>query len=231
MLHKTKGIVINFIKYRETSIIVRIYTRAFGLQSYILNGVRTKNSKHGKIALFQPLTLLDLVVYHKNKDQLQRISEVKCPQPFTSVPYQTKKSSIALFMAEIMSKTLKDAAENPSLFDFLSYSILTLDGLKVEFENHHLKFLIQLSAYLGFEPSSSKDISHEVKDPQEESILTDVEVSGLDQLIKSDYKTLVQLSNQSRRLILDEILSFYQFHMESIRPVKSVSVLNAVLQD
>ncbi|MGI9542291.1 MAG: DNA repair protein RecO [Cyclobacteriaceae bacterium] len=231
MLHKTKGIVINFIKYRESSIIVRIYTRAFGLQSYILNGVRTKNSKQGKIALFQPLTLLDLVVYHKNKDQLQRISEVKCTMPFHSVPYQTKKSSIALFMAEIMSKTLKDASENPALFDFLSHSILCLDSQKEEFENHHLIFLIQLSSYLGFGPSSSRDISYEIKDPQEESILSSQEMSGLDRLIKSDYNTILQLSNQSRRLILDEILSFYQFHLESIRPVKSVSVLNAVLQD
>lgn len=181
--------------------------------------------------MFQPLTLLDLVVYHKNKDQLQRISEVKCSQPFHSLPYQTKKSSIALFIAEIMSKTLKDATENPELFDFLSHSILVLDRLKKDFENLHLIFLIQLSSYLGFEPSSSRDISHDIKDPLEESVLSKVEMDGLDQLIKSDYETTVLLSNQSRRLILDEILSFYQFHLESIRPVKSVSVLNAVLQD
>jgi len=231
MLHKTKGIVINFIKYRETSIIVRIYTQLFGLQSYIINGVRTKNSKSTKIALFQPLTLLELVVYHKNKDQIQRISEVKCIHPLISVPYQTKKSAIALFIAEIMYKTLKDAHENAPLFDFIINSIITLDDLKEHYENHHLIFLIQLSAYLGFEPSSIHDISHEVRNPQEESILNDNEKQGLSKLILADYHTMVKITNQGRRLLLEEILTFYHYHLDGIRPVKSVSVLNEVLQD
>jgi DNA repair protein RecO (recombination protein O) len=82
MLHKTKGIVLHYIKYSETSIIVKIYTETFGIQSYIVNGVRSKNNKN-KIALFQPLTLLDMVVYHKaNATSLNRIAEVRCSEPF-----------------------------------------------------------------------------------------------------------------------------------------------------
>jgi len=81
MLHKTKGIVLNYIKYSDTSIIAKIYTEAFGLQSYIVNSVRSSKAKN-KIALFQPLTLLEMVVYHKNHQGLQRISEMRTAEPY-----------------------------------------------------------------------------------------------------------------------------------------------------
>ena len=81
MLHKTQGVVFRFTNYSETSIIVNIFTSAFGLQSYIVNGARGKSGK-GKIALYQPLTLLDLVVYHRENASILRIKEVKCIHPY-----------------------------------------------------------------------------------------------------------------------------------------------------
>ena len=95
MLHKTKGIVLNFVKFKETSVIVKIYTEKFGLQSYIENGVRSSKSKN-KIALFQPLTQLELVVYHDPKKEINRISEIRCILPYKSIPFEIKKSRNAL---------------------------------------------------------------------------------------------------------------------------------------
>ena len=83
MLQKTRGIALSFIKYRDTSIIAKIFTEEFGMQSYIVNGVRSKSAKT-KIALFQPLTLLELVVYHNKKKEIHRISEIKCFRNFHS---------------------------------------------------------------------------------------------------------------------------------------------------
>ena len=84
MLFKTRGIVFRFTKYGESSIIVTIFTEMFGLQSYIVNGVRDKTSKN-KIALYQPLTLLDLVVYHRENATIFRIKEVKCLHPYQTI--------------------------------------------------------------------------------------------------------------------------------------------------
>ena len=86
MLHRTRGIVLSYIKYKETSIIVRIFTEAFGMQSYIVNSVRSAKSR-GKMALYQPLSLLDLVVYHKSGKDLQRISETKFSYAYSSIPF------------------------------------------------------------------------------------------------------------------------------------------------
>ena len=76
MLYKTRGIALSYIRYKESSIIARIFTETFGMQSYIVNGIRSKNAKT-KIALFQPLTILDLVVYNNKKKDINRISERK----------------------------------------------------------------------------------------------------------------------------------------------------------
>ena len=115
MLVKTDGIVLNFIKYRETSIIARIYTEQLGLQTYIVNGVRKKEPT-GRIALFQPLTLLEMVVYASNSGGITRISEYKCAHQFQTLLYDIRKSSIALFLSEIISLTVKEEEENPPLF-------------------------------------------------------------------------------------------------------------------
>ena len=224
MLFKTKGIVLSFIKYSETSIITKIYTAEFGLQSYIVNGVRNKNSKT-KIALFQPLTLLDLVVYHKNTGGIQRISELKCNYPFKSIPFDLHKSSIGIFLAEVLSKTLKEDYSNPALFDFLNHSIATFDDQKDKIENFHLKFLIDFAGYLGFMPTRANDIttSGHIKSP------TNEELEFLDSLISSS--EIKPINNSTRRVCMDYILEFYSYHVENFGTLNSVRVLKEVLSN
>jgi len=162
MLQKTRGLVLNYLRYRETSIIVKIYTEEFGVQTYIENGVRSSKGKN-KIALFQPLTLLDLVVYFKDSAGIQRISEIKVNHPYSTIPFDITKSTIALFITEVLSKTLKEEAGNPRLFQFLRESLIWLDQATEGYENFHLWFLLRLSFYLGFEPTTGQQLAQELK--------------------------------------------------------------------
>src|SRR6478752_6569477 len=107
MLHKTKGVVFRYTRYGETSIIVNIFTELFGLQSYIVNGVRSKSPK-SKIALYQPLMLLDLVVYHKENAGIMRIKEVKSLYPYQTLFHDVYKSSVALFINEVLNKSVQE---------------------------------------------------------------------------------------------------------------------------
>src|ERR1700704_2138918 len=149
MLHKTRGIVFRFTKYGETSIIVTIFTELFGLQSYIVNGVRSKWAK-GQIALYQPLMLLDLVVYHKENANILRIKEVKCFHQYASLLTDIRKSTQALFLNEIINKAIKEESHAQEICSFLFDSFEVLDRLPGNFENFHLIFLIKLSRFLGF---------------------------------------------------------------------------------
>jgi len=222
MLHKTRGIVLGFIKYGDTSIISKVYTEEFGLQTYIVNGVRSKSSKN-KIALFQPLTLLDMVVYYKEDRDINRISEMKCNTVFHSIPFNNKKMSMVIFLAELLGKTLKEQAPNKELFDLVLHSIAYLDEAESHFENLHLQFMIQLAAYLGFSPGSVEEILREIKinlPLEERSILENIMNAGPDEFIK--------MKNTSRRQLLDCLTRYYSIHVENFGTLNSLVVLQEV---
>lgn len=221
MLQKTRGIVFRFTRFRETSIIVTIFTEHFGLQSYIVNGVRSASAR-GKMALYQPLTLLDLVAYHKEHANIMRLKEVKCMYPYQTIPSDINKSTIVLFLAELVNKTVKDESHAHELFDFLSGSFITLDEMKSGFENFHLVFMVRLSRLLGFGAFSATDITSG-------RIADEATLSLIGKLVTCDYQHHLELSLVQRREILDWLLRFYKIHMDSLGEFKSVQVLKEIL--
>jgi DNA repair protein RecO (recombination protein O) len=222
MIHKTRGIVFRFVKYGETSIIVTIFTEEFGLQSYIVNGVRSKSAKN-KIALYQPLTLLNLVVYHRERANIERIKEVSCFHPYQSLTADVKKSTMAMFITELVNKTIKDESHVQEMFSFLVDSLISIDSLSVNYENSHLIFMIRLSRYLGFGVQHVNEVlGGRITDEETEKVLQ--------LLIKSDYSTPVSLTNLQRKNILDLLLAFYAEHMGNFGEIKSVQVLRETFQ-
>lgn len=221
MLHKTPGVVFRFTKYGETSIIVNIFTELFGLQSYIVNGVRSKNGSQ-KIALFQPLTLLDLVVYHRENANLNRIKEVKCLYPYQTIPMDMRKSAIAIFLNEVINKTVKEESHAQGLCTFMIRSFIAFDSLTEHAENFHLIFLLRLSRLLGFGAHSVIEVlGARMADPQTEQ--------WLHILLTADYGDELAITNAQRRELLDHILRFYADHLENMGELRSIQVLREVL--
>lgn len=221
MLHKTRGIVFRFTKYGESSIIVTIFTELFGIQTYLVNGVRSKSAK-GKIALFQPLTLLDLVVYYKENANIKRIKEVKCLHQYQSLAADLRKSTIAIFISEVLNKTVKDESHAQEIFEFLYHALILLDHQQTAIENFHLIFLIKLSRFLGFGAHQSDEIlGARMLDQEEENILK--------KLLQTDFTEVIPMTNLQRRNVLEAILRFYTLHIESLGEIKSVQVLREVM--
>jgi DNA repair protein RecO (recombination protein O) len=222
LLHKTRGIVFRFTKYGETSIIVNIFTESFGLQSYIVNGVRSSSAKNNKIALYQPLTLIDLVVYHRENANINRIKEIKCSYPFQSIAIDVRKSTIAMFMTEVMNKSIKEQSQTGNLFEFLYSSIVALDLAADGVENFHLVFLLKLSRYLGFGAHNANEVvggrfaSEEIE-------------KDLDQLMRSDFENLPRFSRSQRVALLELLITFFADHIDTFGDVKSIAVLREVM--
>src|SRR6266513_4521382 len=127
-LHKTKGIVLRTVKYGETSVIVTFFTELFGVQAYLLNGVRTSSKKgSGKANLFQPSAILDMIVYHNELKNLNRIKEFKWDYLYRHIFSDVKKNAVALFMIELLTKCLKQPESNPELFQFAEDALVHLD--------------------------------------------------------------------------------------------------------
>lgn len=230
MLQKTRGIVLNYIKYRETSIIARIYTEDFGLQSYLINGVRSQRSKKG-LALLQPLSALDMVVYYKESktDGLQRLSEYKPLVSFTSIPFDVKKSAIALFITELLTKVLKEEDDRGHVFEFLYQFTLQLDQKKENYENMHLFLMVQLTHFIGFGISHQDGLVHqsllsETKD-QDKKIHDAILVLN-DQDMAADF----EISNTLRRNVMNFLIAYYKEHLEGFKDLKSLEVLTQIFR-
>lgn len=219
MLHKTKGVVFRFTKYGETSIIVNIFTELFGLQSYIVNGVRS-SSKRSKIALFQPLTLLDLVVYHKENANILRIKEVKCYHPYQTVTSEIRKSTIAMFINEVLNKAVKEQSHAGEIHEFISSSLIVLDQHQKP-ENFHLLFLLGLSKHLGFGPNLTEEVlgGHWMDE-------SDVKV--LKQLLIANYTSATLITYDQRQTLLTSLLRFYASHVDNFGEMKSLAVLREI---
>lgn len=229
MLQKTQGIALSYIRYRETSIIARVYTEEFGLQSYIVNSVRTARSKNNRIALFQPLTLLDMVVYYKNDRDLHRISEVKTSHPFQSLPFEVAKSTIAMFVTELLNKVLKEEAGSPVLFRFLVESVLFLEEATTNYENFHLTFLLKLSFFLGFGPESAREFEGQLRENSYPFLPDDEMETALNIMLRQPLGTPIKLARSARNELVDALVAYYHIHIDSLGDVKSLPVLREVL--
>jgi len=224
MVVKTKGIVLSYIKYGDSSIIARIFTEEYGYGSFIVNSIRSQNSKRS-IGYFQPFSILELVIFRKESRDLQRISEFKNLIPLHHIHQDMTKSSITLFLSEVFSKLLQfENAPNILLYQFAEESIRIFDGLEQGVGNFHLQFLMKIGSFLGFEieeadslfssmnklPPSSEDHHH------------------LEQMIRDPYGSVYELNRNVRNEMLDAILNFYQHHAHISKP-KSLEVLRSVL--
>lgn len=221
MVHKTRGVVFRFTRYGETSIIVSIFTELFGLQSYIVNGVRTAAARN-KIALYQPLTLLELVVYHRPNANINRIKEVRCLHPYQTITSDVRKSAIALFINELLNKTVKEESHAAELCSFVINSLMVLDTLDQNAGNFHLLFMIKLSRLLGFGAFQVNELlGVRVVDEETEKTI------GV--MLTSNYDTPLPLSNAKRRELLDLLIRFYADHLENLGELRSLQVLREVL--
>ena len=201
MRFKTEGIVINNFKHRETSIITKIYTARFGIQNYVVNSVRKAKPRYS-LSLFQPLTILDLVVYHKGGG-LNRIAEIHCPKPFESITYDVKKSTISLFITEILSLSLHEEEENAAMFEYIVKSIWSFDRMSERYHNFHLQFLLKLSRFLGFGLESPEKLYTESMDSSKSGNYELKDYTKINELLKSDFMNEIMLNNEERRRILD----------------------------
>ena len=228
MIKKTSGIVLNYLKYKETSIIVKIFTRELGLKSYLVNGVRSQG-KGSKMALYQPLTLLDLVVYDKENTGLQRISEAKLIHPQKLIPFDFPRTGVALFMTEVISRSIYENYQNDFLFDFLQNSILYLDSTEAKLSHFPIVFLLEKAKYLGFGPDDADLFLSESKNQPFTSQEYPEVVIYLNQLLEKGYPSEAKLPAAKRKKLLDYLVDFFGEHLDNPQPLKSLPVLRQLI--
>jgi DNA repair protein RecO (recombination protein O) len=240
MLHKTRGIVFKTTDYGESSVIVQVFTEKFGLQSYIVNGAKKPKAKVARNML-QPLHLLDMVVYYKNTGNVQRIKELKNSPQLQTIPYDVIKSSLAMFLNEVLYKAVRVQSEDENLFGFVFSAIEWLDHQSEGLANFHLLFLVQLTRYLGFYPdrylagdADYFDLKNGVfcrYKPDSFLYLSPPHTQNFNALLQCSFENImkVKLNNDDRRYMIQKLLEYYALHIESFGNVRSHEVLEEIL--
>jgi len=243
-LHKTKGIVLRAVKYGETSLIVTIFTELFGLQSYMVNGVRTSSKKgSGKANLFQPTAILDLVVYHNELKHLNRIKEFKWSYLYQHIFSDVPKNAVALFMIELLTKCLKQPEANPELFEFCEDAFIHLDeSTGSVMANFPLFFALHLPVFFGFRISDEYSDKNSIVDLQEGMFVPgrpdhfhflegkQAEVtSELLKMMQPEELEQLKLNHDFRRQLLFAYETYYALHIQEFGTMKTLPVLKEVL--
>lgn len=173
------------------------------------------------MALFQPLTLVELVVYHRENANINRMKEIKCLHPYQSIHHDFYKSSISMFLNEVLNKTVKEESHSHNLCEFILSSLIALDTMTEHVENFHLQFLLKLSGFLGFGAQTVQDIlGLRVTDPAVEDLLRT--------LMNVDYGREVVCTNAQRREALGLLIGFYNDHL-GLGELKSLQVLREMM--
>jgi len=239
MLTKSAGIVLHTLPYKESSVISHMYTREFGRLSMITSGVR-KRKPIFHPNLFQPLSLVDIVFYFKEKNEIHRIKDIKHAVVFREIPYHIEKNCIALFLAELLYKVIREQDRNENLFEFLSHGIEILDHLQNGIANFHLIFLMQLSKYIGFYPTNnfsdlncyfnvSKGKYYPID--SNDNLSLSKEVSHYWQLLLRtplNAPEVIGLPAVYRHKLIQAILDYYTLHFGHLGAIKSFEVLHQV---
>ena len=239
MLHHTKGIVLHRFKYSDTSIIAHIYTEKFGKQAYLIYGA---NSKKGKTRgnILHPAFILDMQVFHKSNTELQKIKEFSIAVPYTTIPYNIKKSTISIFLSEVLYKILKDNEPDTSLFNFILNSYQILDLADKSIRNFHTLFLLKLCKFMGISPQENFSESKKTFDMQAGKFITGIPLhkNYLPEklsiaLISMFGVKLAEVCNlQFGRNIslelLENLLIYYNIHLGNTRKINSLEIFKEV---
>lgn len=242
-VHKTRGVVLRTVKYGETSIIATVYTELFGIQSYLVNGVRTSTKRGpGKASLFQPPAILDLLVYHNELSNLQRIREMSWAVLYRHIFSDILRNAVALFMVEVLQKSVRQPEANPDLFYFIEDSFLHLDASEGRvLANFPLFFMLHLAGFFGFRIQDAYNAKNAILDLREGQFVPELpphpdilegplsyHTAQLLRTQRPEELHEIALNQETRRALLHAYQIFYTLQIPDFGELRTLAVLQTV---
>lgn len=235
--YKGRGIVLHTLKYGDTSMVAYLLTDVGGRRSYMVQGVRSRSGRGSKLALFQPMFPVEFEGLESPRQQMDRFKEVRAGFVLQSLPFDVRKSTMALFMAEVLYRLVRESEPNRPLFDFVWGSAEALDAMDEGVPNFHLWFLANLSRLLGFRPGNDytpgawfdiREGLYSVVRPAHPGVMTQECASLLDRMLSCDVRRLgdVGLNRDRRSEFLNAMLAYFGYHLDAISAVQSLSLIH-----
>lgn len=238
MLEKTEGILFKSVRYSDTSLIVKLFTRKFGYLSFLVQGARSSKNKQ-KGNLLQPMNILELDLYWREQKNLLKLKEYNIAYMYKEMPMDFVKQSIGIFAVEVISKCIKDQEQNEPLFDYLRNFLIETDSTAQHQEYFPLLFLWNVSKILGFEPSMDHSEGNyfnvaagifESIPASIEQALSLPESELFKRFAEGVHTRQLQFSGKERKVLLDKLLLYFQWHVPDFTSLQSPRILHEVLK-
>jgi DNA repair protein RecO (recombination protein O) len=239
MIEKTGAIILHQLKYTDSGIIVQAYTRKFGRLSLLIKGMRNKKTGRHNVH-FQPLSVLDLVIYFKESREIQMLKEFSISYSAADIQNNIKKSCIAIFLGEVLTSVLKEESPHEELFDYINDSIIYFDECRDRFLNFHIAFLTGLDSFLGFEPGKKESQENAFFDMMNGKFVQLPPVHGnyasadisdiLSEFFATSWDCMdnINLTGSRRNEVLETLLRYYSLHLPGLKKINSLEILKEV---
>lgn len=236
MLYASRAIVLRTVRYGETSLIAELLTEQKGVQTFIINSVR-KAKATTPASFLQVMTLVDIVAYHQDHKTINRMKEIRLDRPYATIPFERHKSAVIMCLAEICAKCIRTADPQPALFHFLRDNLVQFDKMSGPDNLFMLRFLADLTGYLGFGLDLDAPAGEGDHFDLQEGMLTAIRPGHPYVLDSRDYSLLRSIVNgqpdiayPDRQRLTDQLITYYQLHVESLREVHSIGILRELFR-
>lgn len=241
MQQRISGIVLRTVKYGDSSLIVDLFTESHGRMSFVAH-VSTSGRRRSSGAVFwRPLSMVEFDADLHGQGRLAHARNVRLSHNYTDLPFQPHKQMLVLFLAEFLSRVLREQQADAPLYGYLTHSLLWLDAAPSGFANFHLVFLLRLSQFVGIWPNIEGEPDGRYFDlrsgtyadavPLHPDFLSPDESRLLPLLQRMNYPTmhLFRFSRLQRRRVLDVLTTYYRLHLPAFGELRSLDVLRELL--
>lgn len=240
MLVKTKAILIHHVRYSDNSLIAHFYTQEYGRLSVMVKGISSRK-RGARFSYFQPLNIFNLELYRYENREINNLKELSLTFIPEKIPGDIHRTSVALFISEILYNVIREEDANRMLYDFIESSVITLDGITAGISNFHLWFLVAFTAYAGIGPTHTTlhDCYFDMltgqftaQQPMHPDILEPRDAAILNRLLQMPAEKIaaLQLSGEERTELLASILKYYNLHLPGMRQIRSLQVLKDIFR-
>ncbi len=244
MISNTHAIVLRTVPFGETSLVATAFTRAYGLQSYLVKGARSTGKKGQSLRPYlQPGALLDVVVYHREgTDHLQYIREMRWAKVYRRVLTSVVHHAVAVFMVELLTRCIRQSEPNTELFDgAVEYLGLLDEADAAVVANLPLHFALYLAGALGFRPENNYSEAEPFFDvaagcfsahfSNASLTLGGENARLLHQLLDTEPPVTlyrIKMNRAQRREIMEVLMTFYEIHTSGFGHMRSLEVLEGL---
>jgi DNA repair protein RecO (recombination protein O) len=231
-----QGIVIHSLRYNDKSVICKIFTESLGMKTFL---VRTgTHPKRSIVPLLQPMNMVEFQSHIKENGALCTAKEFRLFFNYKRVPFDPIAGSIALFVDEVLYKTIHDDYQNSDLYALVLRAMHTLDSAE-KLTHFPIWFLLELSREYGFYPQQDSP-DQTIFDSAEGCFvhrtepcalpLTAEVSAALALYLEQPFLALQELRIQAsiRKQLLDDLVRYLQRHLENLRNIQSLAILHEV---